>query len=65
MEEILNMHFFGVSVRWLVVFAIKGAIIYLFVRILTGITKYLFYRSMHKQGKIASCAASSSPPYIL
>lgn len=52
MEEILNMHVFGVSVRWLVVFAIKGVIIYLFVRLLTGITKYLFRRSMRKQGKI-------------
>ena len=52
MEEILNMQFFGVSLRWLVVFAIKGAVIYLFVRLLTGLTKYLFYRSMHKQGKV-------------
>ena len=38
--------------RWLVVFAIKGAVIYLFVRLLTGLTKYLFYRSMHKQHKV-------------
>ena len=52
MEEILNMHFFGVSVRWLIVFAIKGVIIYLFIRLLTGVTKYLFRRSMRKQGKI-------------
>ncbi len=52
MEEILDMHFFGVSVRWLIVFAIKGVIIYLFIRLLTGVTKYLFRRSMRKQGKI-------------
>lgn len=52
MEEILNMQLFGVSVRWLVVFAVKGAVIYLFVRLLTGLTKYLFYRSMHKQRKV-------------
>ncbi len=52
MEEILNTVIFGVSVRWLVGFAIKGAIIYLFVRILTGVTKYLFRRSMRRQGKI-------------
>ena len=52
MEEILNTVIFGVSVRWLVGFAIKGAIIYLFVRILTGVTKYLFRRSMQRQGKI-------------
>ena len=52
MEEILNTVIFGVSVRWLVGFAIKGIIIYLFVRILTGVTKYLFRRSMRRQGKI-------------
>ncbi len=52
MEDILNMQLFGVSVRWLITFAIKGAVIYLFVRLLTGITKYLFYRSMHKQRKV-------------
>ena len=52
MEEILNTVIFGVSVRWLVGFAIKGAIIYLFVRILTGVTRYLFRRSMRRQGKI-------------
>ena len=52
MEEILNMQLFGVSVRWLVVFAVKGVVIYLFVRLLTGLTKYLFYRSMHKQRKV-------------
>lgn len=52
MQEILNMEIFGLSVRWLITFAVKGCVIYLFVRLLTGITKYLFYRSMHKQGKI-------------
>ena len=53
MEGILNIEFFGISVRWLLIFAIKGAIIYLVVRVLTGVTKYLFFRSMHKQRKIA------------
>lgn len=52
MQEILNMEIFGLSVRWLITFVVKGCVIYLFVRLLTGITKYLFYRSMHKQGKI-------------
>ena len=52
MQEILNMEIFGLSVCWLITFAVKGCVIYLFVRLLTGITKYLFYRSMHKQGKI-------------
>lgn len=52
MDGILNMELFGVSFRWLLVFAIKGIVIYIFVRVLTGVTKYLFYRSMHKQGKI-------------
>ena len=52
MEEILNLEFFGLSVRWLIGFAIKGVIIYIFVRILTGVTKYLFRRSLERQGKI-------------
>lgn len=42
----MNTVIFGVSLRWIIVFLIKGAIIYLFVRILTGITKYLFHRSL-------------------
>lgn len=53
MEGILDMEFFGISVRWLLTFVIKGAIIYLVVRVLTGVTKYLFFRSLHKQRKIA------------
>lgn len=53
MEGILNIEYFGISVRWLLIFAIKGAIIYLVVRVLTAVTKYLFFRSMHKQRKIA------------
>ena len=53
MEGILDMEFFGISVRWLLTFVIKGAIIYLVVRMLTGVTKYLFFRSLHKQRKIA------------
>lgn len=53
MEEILDMRFFGVSVRWFVVFAIKGAVIYLFIRLLTGVSKYLFRRATRKQRKIA------------
>ena len=44
----MNTVIFGVSVRWIVVFLIKGTIIYLFVRILTGLVKYLFRRSLKR-----------------
>ena len=52
MDEIMNTVIFGVSVRYMIVFLIKGAIIYMFVRVLTGITKYLFHRSLRRQGKL-------------
>ncbi|MDO4161235.1 MAG: mechanosensitive ion channel family protein [Prevotellaceae bacterium] len=51
-NEILAMTVFGFSIRSIIIFFIKAIIIYLFVRLLTGITKYLFKRSMKKQGKI-------------
>ncbi len=43
---------FGVSVRWIVGFLIKGILIFIFVKILTTIIKYLFNRSQRKQGRI-------------
>lgn len=36
----MNTVIFGVSLRWIIVFLIKGTVIYLFVRVLTGVTKY-------------------------
>ncbi len=52
MDEIMNTVIFGVSVRYIIIFLIKGIIIYLFVRVLTGLTKYLFRRSLRRQGKL-------------
>lgn len=53
MKEILDTTVFGFSLRWVAVFCVKAAVIYLFVRIVTGIVKYLFRRSLRRQGKIA------------
>jgi len=52
LNDLLNIVVFGVSIRWIIVFLIKGALIYLFVRILTAITKYLFRRSQRRQKNI-------------
>ena len=35
-NEMLNMEVFGLSIRWIVVFLIKGFLIYVFVRILNA-----------------------------
>ncbi len=48
----LDTIIFGVSVRWIVGFVIKGILIFAFVKILTTIIKYLFNRSQKKQGRI-------------
>ena len=52
MDELMNTVIFGVSLRWIIVFLIKGTVIYLFVRVLTGVTKYFFRRSLKRQGKL-------------
>lgn len=52
MKEILDTVVFGVSLKWVTTFLIKGALIYLFVRLLTALVKYLFRRSQRRQGKI-------------
>lgn len=52
LNDLLNIVVFGVSIRWIIVFLIKGTLIYLFVRILTATTKYLFRRSQRRQGNI-------------
>ena len=51
-DNFLNLEFFGVSFRWLIVFLIKGILIYLIVRIITALIKYLFRRSQRRRGRI-------------
>lgn len=52
LHEFLKITIFGFSIRHIVIICAKTILIFLFVRILTAITKYLFHRSMRKQGKI-------------
>ena len=52
MDNFLNLEFFGVSFRCLIVFLIKGILIYLIVRIITALIKYLFRRSQRRRGRI-------------
>jgi small conductance mechanosensitive channel len=51
-SEILETTVFGISIHGVITFCIKAAIIYGFVRLVTAIIKYLFRRSLKKQGKI-------------
>ena len=51
-SEILETAVFGISIHGVITFCIKAAIIYGFVRLVTAIIKYLFRRSLKKQGKI-------------
>ncbi len=51
-NSILDLTVFGLSLRWIVAFCVKAIVIYLFVRVVTGLVKYLFKRSLRKQGKI-------------
>lgn len=53
MKDFFDIVIFGVSIKWITTFLIKGAIIYLFVRILTAFVKYLFRRSRRRHGVIA------------
>lgn len=52
LHEFLRITIFGFSIRFIIIFCIKALLIFLFVKTLTGLTKYLFKRSMRKQGKI-------------
>lgn len=52
-DKILSTVIFGISVRWIITFLIKGIIIFLFVRTLTALVKYLFRRSQRRKGKAA------------
>ena len=53
MKEMLDLTVFGLSLRWIVVFCVKAAVIYLFVRLVTAFVKYMFRRSLRRQGKLA------------
>ena len=52
-NELLDFTLFGFSLRSVAVFCLKAAVIYLFVRIVTAFIKYLFRRSLRRQGKLA------------
>ena len=51
--ELLDLTLFGFSLRSLVAFCLKAAVIYIFVRLVTAFVKYLFRRSLRRQGKLA------------
>jgi small-conductance mechanosensitive channel len=53
MHELLHYTVLGVSLESVIVFFIKAAVIYGFVRVLTAITKFLFKRSLKRQGKLS------------
>lgn len=52
MKEVMDFAVFGITVRWVVTFCVKAAVIYLFVRVVTAFVKYLFRRSRRSQGKL-------------
>ena len=52
-NELLDFTLFGFSLRSVAVFCLKAAVIYLFVRLVTAFIKYLFRRSLRRQGKLA------------
>lgn len=53
-EKIMEMSLFGISIHAVLRFCIKAAIIYLFVRIVTGLVKYFFNRSLKRQGRLVT-----------
>lgn len=52
LNELLNVTVFGLSLSWLITFCIKATVIYLLIRVVTAVAKYLFRRSMQRQGKL-------------
>lgn len=53
-DNILELSLFGITVRAVLRFCIKAALIYLFVRIVTTLVKYFFNRSLKKQGRLVA-----------
>lgn len=51
-NEILNASLWGISFRGVLGFCIKAAVIYTFVRIVTGVVKYFFNRSLRRSGRL-------------
>lgn len=51
-KEIMEFTILGISIGGLITFCVKAIIIYLFVRIVTAVVKYLFNRSIKKQGRL-------------
>lgn len=51
-NEILNASLWGISIRGVLGFCIKAVVIYTFVRIVTGVVKYLFRRSLRRGGRL-------------
>ena len=51
--ELLDFTLFGISLRSLVAFCLKAAVLFIFVRLVTAFIKYLFRRSLRRQGKLA------------
>lgn len=52
LHEFLQLTVFGFEVSDILTFGCKAIAIYLFVRLLTGITKYLFRRALNKEGRV-------------
>lgn len=52
MKDLMELALFGIRLGDVVIFCAKAAIIYLFVRVVTGIVKYLFRRSQKRKGRL-------------
>lgn len=51
-SEFLHLEVFGVTVRWLLVVAMKTIVIFAIVRLLTWLTRYFFRRSLKRGGQL-------------
>ena len=60
LKELLDTTIFGFSIHGMLAFCFKAVVIYAFVRIVTALVKYLFRRSMKRQGKIVLDATKVS-----
>lgn len=59
LNEILDTTVFGLSLRWVAMFCLKAAVIYLFVRAVTAFIKYL---SAARSGARASWPSTRPRP---
>lgn len=51
-KELLQTTVLGIPIEGILVFCVKALVIYLFVRLFSGVVKYLFRRSLRKQGRV-------------